>query len=542
MKSSSRTRTLERGRELLRQQAWSHAYSHLVAADRESPLDPEDLLDLATISRLLGKEETAGELLTRAHQGFLAQGEPQRAARCALWLGFLALFNTGPAQAGGWFSRAGRLLERQESCVEHGYLLLASGYRLISERDTEAAYKVFGQAVAIGERFVDRDLVALGLQAQGRALIRQGEIARGVSLLDEAMVAVTTGEVSPFMAGNIYCAVIDSCQETFDLGRAQEWTAALDQWCTSQPDIVPYRSHCMLQRAEIMQLRGAWSDALKEAQTACEKLAQPTPKPTLAGAYYRVAELHRLRGEFAQAEEAYRHAGHAQPGYARLRLAQGQVDVAISAIRRMAEEVHELGNRAKVLDAYVEIALESNDIADARASADELTKIAKKHGASLLQAMAARANGAVLLAEGDPRKALTALRHSWITWCKLEAPYEAARTRVWIAQACREQGDCDSADMELSSAREVFEQLGAVCELARLNSLPGKNPGADTGLTARETEVLRLVASGSTNRGIALKLKISEKTVARHLSNIFNKLDLNSRSAATAYAYEHDLV
>src|ERR1041385_1827391 len=355
MKSSTRTRMLERGRELLSEQAWSHAYSHLSAMDSESPLDPEDLFDLATVARLIGKEEAGTELLTRAHQGFLSRGESQRAARSALWLGFIALFNTGPAQAGGWFSRAGRLLETQAPCAEHGYLLLASGYRAIDERDTESACKIFIQAGEIGERFADRDLVALGLQGHGRALIRQGEIARGVSLLDEAMVAVTTGEVSAFIAGNIYCAVIDSCQETLDMGRAQEWTAALDQWCASQPDIVLYRSHCMLQRAEIMQLRGTWSDALKEAQSACEKLAYPTPRPTLAAAYYRVAELHRLRGEFAEAEEAYRHAGHTRPGYARLRLAQGQIDAAISAIRRMVDEVHELGNRAKVLEAYVEI-------------------------------------------------------------------------------------------------------------------------------------------------------------------------------------------
>jgi ATP/maltotriose-dependent transcriptional regulator MalT len=538
---------LERGRGLLHKQAWSAAFSQLSSADREEPLEPEDLLQLASAAYLIGKEADSVNLLARAHQDFLSRGQMQHAARCALRLGFIYLFNSERAQAGGWISRASRLLEGQRKCVEHGYLLLPVAYNSVREGRPEKAFKVFSEAEVIGNHFGDRDLVSMALQGQGRALIRQGEIARGLTLLDEAMVAVTSGEVSPLIAATIYCSVIDSCQETFDLGRAQEWTAALDQWYASQPDMVRYRGHCLLQRAEIMQHRGEWRSATEEAQQACEWLSQPTPKPILGAAFYRLAELHRLRGEFAEAEEAYRQASQwercARPGFAQLHLALGRVDAANSAIRRIIEEeAQEPGSRAKALEAYVEIMLAADDVSLARAGADELSKIAQRHGALFLLAMSARANASVLLAEGDPRNALAALRQSWTLWCELEMPYEAARVRVLIASACREQGDDASADVELAAARKVFQQLGAAYDLARLDALSRKNNGDEGPLTAREVQVLKLVASGTTNRGIAGKLKISEKTVARHLSNIFNKLDLNSRAAATAYAYQHKLV
>jgi ATP/maltotriose-dependent transcriptional regulator MalT len=354
-------------------------------------------------------------------------------------------------------------------------------------------------------------------------------------------------EVSPTIAGVVYCSVLESCRETFDLRRAQEWTTALNQWCASQPELVPYRGHCLLQRAELMQLSGAWAEALEEAGHACEKLSDPPPKPALGAAFYRMAELHRVRGEIAKAEDAYRQANQSgytvQPGFALLRMAQGQTDAAHATIRRLADEAQETGSRAKVLEARVEIALATSDVSEARAAADELKKIAARHGAPLLQAISACATGAVLLAEGDPRKALVALRRGWIGWCGLEAPYEAARARVLIALAYREQGDVDAAELELIAARNAFQKLGAAPDAARLERLAAKNTAKSVGpLTARELQVLRLAASGTTNRGIAGKLGISEKTVARHMSNMFVKLDLTSRAAATAYAYKHGLV
>ena len=380
----------------------------------------------------------------------------------------------------------------------------------------------------------------------GRCLIYAGEIAEGLRLLDEAMVAVTAREVSPIAVGDVYCTVIEACQELFDLRRVHEWTAALTRWCESQPDLVLYRGQCLVHRAEIMQLHGTWAEAMEEAVRACERL---TGQPAIGAAFYQRAELHRMRGELEEAEAAYRRANELgrepQPGLALLRLAQGQLGAADVAIRRVLDEADDPLSRARVLGPYVEIVLVGGDIAAARAAANELAAIATELNAPFLQALAASSVGAALLAAGDARAALSALRQSWTGWQKLDAPFEAARVRVLIGVACRALGDEDSAEMELDAASSVFRRLDAVPDLARAEELSRIAPTTATataGLTAREVQVLGLVAKGKTNRVIADDLFISEKTVARHVSNIFTKLGLSSRSAATAYAYEHDLV
>jgi DNA-binding CsgD family transcriptional regulator len=545
-RSITRVQALDRGRKSLLKHAWRAAFDHLSAADRESPLDPVDLVELSKAAHLIGRQVASQEILARAHQGFLSSGETNRAVRAAFWLGFVSLVSGEPAQASGWLSRAERLLDDQPDCVEKGYLLLPVGYRAVHSGEAKGAHRAFVQAAEIGERFGDSDLLAMARQGQGRALIRQGETARGVALLDEAMVAIRAGEVSPIVAGSVYCSLIDACSEIFDLRRAQEWTSALEQWCTSQPDLVPYRGHCLIRRAELMQLHGSWPDAVVESQHACEQFSQPNPRPEAGAAFYRLAELHRLRGQFADAEDAYRQASRLQripqPGLAQLRFDQGQIDAANMAIRRVLEELAGPAARATALDASVEIVLAAHDVSAARAAATELSEIARRFNAPLLHAMSDRALGAVFLAEGDAKTALVILRQSWTTWCELEAPYEAARVRVLIALACRELGDHDASDLELDAACETFQRLGAAPALACVEVLAQKkSPGAGS-LTEREVQVLKLVASGRTNRAIASKLGISEKTVARHLSNIFNKLDLSSRAAATAYAYQKQLV
>ena len=538
--------TLDRGRKSLQNQAWRAAFDQLSAADRDVPLEPVDLEQLSQAAHLIGEQNASVDLLARAHHGFLTRGETRRAARSAFWLGFISLVSGEPAQASGWLSRAERLLDDQPDCVEKGYLLLPAGYRAVHGGDARVAYRAFVEAAAVGERFSDSDLLTLARQGQGRALIRQGETARGVALLDEAMVAVRAGEVSAIVAGGVYCSLIDACSEIFDLRRAQEWTSALEQWCKSQPDLVPYRGHCLIRRAELMQLHGSWQDALAESQQACEQLSQPNPRPEAGAAFYRLAELYRLRGQFSEAEDSYRQASRLQrtpqPGLAQLRFAQGQHDAANVAIRRILEELVEPAARAGALDAYVEIVLAANDVPAARVAAGELSEIARRFNAPLLRAMSDRALGAVSLAADDAKAALPALRQSWITWSELEAPYEAARVRVLLALAYRELGDHDAADMELDAACQTFQRLGAAPALACVEALAQKKSPTAGSLTEREVQVLKLVASGRTNRAIASKLGISEKTVARHLSNIFNKLDLSSRAAATAYAYQKQLV
>ncbi len=527
---------------------WERSYQDLSASDRASRLSAADLEQFAMAAYLTGRDTEATDILARAHNAFVEGADDVRASRCAFWVAFILMNTGGAARASGWLARAQRLLdEGHHDAVERGYLLLPVALRQVGARDLATAATTFARAADIGERFGESDLVNLARQGQGRTLLGLGRAAEGVALLDEVMIAVTSGEVSPIVAGTIYCSVISACFDMFDMRRAQEWTDALNRWCTSHPDLVPYRGECLVHRAEIMLLHGGWRDALEEARRACDWLSRPSVRPPIGAAYYQLGELHRLRGDFSEAEDAYRAAGERgrapYPGLALLRLAQGQRDAAKAAICRVAEEVRDGRQRARVLAACVEIQLAAAEIALARKAAEELAAMATEAGSPFLHALSSHASGAVLLAEGEAAPALTALREACAGWRDLGAPYELARATVLIGLACRQLGDIDGAQMELRTAAGAFRQLGAKPDLARVEQLSAAaRPTASGPLTAREREVLALVASGKTNRAIAEVLSISEKTVARHLSNIFTKLDLSSRAAATAYAFKHHLI
>jgi DNA-binding CsgD family transcriptional regulator len=538
---------LERGRSAYAQQAWADAFKHLSAADKESPLGPDDLELIAIASYLTGNEAEWTTLMARAYQELLQGGDAARAARVAFWLG-LGLLDLGEVAGGtGWLARAERVIDDYgQDCVEQGYLLVPSALQHLEEGDAATAYDLFQQAAAIATRFGDPDLITLTTLGRGQSLIGLGETRSGSALLDETMIAVTAGEVSPIIVGVLYCAVIETFHQIFDLGRAQEWTASFSRWCEAQPDLVPFRGQCLVHRAEIMQLQGDWHDAMDEARRARDRFARPPVRPAIGMALYRLAELYRLRGEFTKAEEAYREGSRwgrrPQPGLSLLRLAQGRVEDADAAIRRGLEEAQDRASRSLLLAASVEVMLAAHDVPAARAAADELSELAAATSTPFLDAVAAQAGGAVSLAEGDVQAALAKLRTAWTAWRDLEAPYEAGRARVLIGLAYRELEANDDAEMELDAARWVFQQLGAATDLATVEGLLHSPSARANGLTEREIQVLTLVATGKTNRAIATDLVISEKTVARHMSNIFTKLGLSSRSAATAYAYEHDLV
>lgn len=476
--------------------SWANGFAELDAADRKAPLGVEDLERLAAAALLSGQEARVTELMVRTHNASLGAGDQERAALWATRLG-LFLLNAGqPAQAAGWIGRASRLLDDgRRDCVESGYLFSATALQSLRAGDVATAGAAFQRALEIGERFGDPDLLAMSRLGLGGWLIARGELEAGVALHDEIMVSVTAGEVSPVVAGIVYCAVIETCREVFDLRRAQEWTSALTRWCESQPGLVAFRGSCLIFRTEIMQLHGRWSEAMTEAEKARDLLLRPPAQPLAGAAFYELAELHRLRGEFAPADEMYRRAselGHApMSGLARMRLAQGHPGQAATAIRRERGEASTAAARAEVRPAFVEIMIATGDLDSARTGAGELEEIAARLDAPVLNALAGQARGSVLLAEGDPAGALPFLRRAAGLWRELDAPYEGARVRVLLARACGALGDTDTAAMDLDSARRVFKKLGALPDLAGI----ALRPKAASGLSGREVEKYPLRAA-----------------------------------------------
>jgi DNA-binding CsgD family transcriptional regulator len=516
--------------------AWTDAHASLVRADRQVGLSPADLELLATAAYMVGRDEEQQSALERAHRGYLQRGEPLAAVRCAFWLGVHLLLRREAARATGWFARAQRLLEREKGDhVEQGYLLVAADLQHTVRGDSAAAFAAAAAAADVAERFADSNLLALALMDQGRNLVRLGRVPEGLERLDEAMIEATTGELSPIVTGLVYCSVIDGCQEVHELRRASEWTAALSEWCDRQSGLVPFTGTCLIHRAELMQLRGEWRAALDDARLAGERFAQRANDVAAGQALYREGEILRLQGDLAAAERKYRAASRSgcepQPGLALLRLAQGRTEAASAAIEQVLAAAPGWVERARLLPAAIEIGLAAGDRERARTMLAELDEIATRRGSAMLRAQAAQARGAVRLADGDARGALIDSRQAWRLWQELEAPYEGARARVLVADACRTLGDDETAALEIDAAHAVFEQLGAARER-----------GTTGDLTERELQVLRLLAAGRSNKAIAAELVLSKRTVDRHVSNIFDKCRVSSRAAATAYAYEHGLI
>lgn len=517
--------------------------------------EASDFEQRAVAAYLSGNDDESAAAWEAAHRRHVEAGDPAEAACCSFWLGLCLLLRGQVAQAGGWLSRTEGIINAADvDCAAAGYLLIPGLLGALDEGDATAARDMAVRATEMGNRFDDADLRALGTLSHGQALVALRDTIAGTARLDEVMVSVTVGEVGPITSGIVYCAVILECMRLFDLSRASEWTAALSAWCDAQPDLVPYRGQCLVHRSQLQQAAGDWPGAVTTAALACQRLTDP-PHPALGLAYYQQAELHRLLGAFGQAEAEYRQANRSgyqpMPGLALLELARGDANAAAATAGRA---LHETGNpleRPALLAAAVVIFRATGDVAGARTAADELAEVAAGSTSEVLGAMAAQATGTVLLGEGDPSLALRHLRAAAAACQRLHMPYEVARTAVLLGLACAALGDWRSAALEFDNAHDIFTELGARPDLDRLRSLSA-GLGAPTeqqdvadgagSLSAREREVLALVAAGMTNREIATELVISLHTVGRHLENIFTKLGVTNRAAATAYAYQHDLL
>jgi DNA-binding CsgD family transcriptional regulator len=531
--------------------AWASAATTFAEAEQEDELSAEALERWGLAAFLAGREAESDAARERSHFAYLTAGDIDSAARVGHLLGVTLAIRGEGARAGGWFGRVQSLLD------EHGmaesvwrlYLGLSDGMQTLFSGKAAEAAAGFEQLLVAAERYPEHlDLHVLLRNGLGQCLVALGRFSEGLRLLDEVMVCVTTDDrVSPQWVGLMYCAIIEACRRCFDLRRAREWTDLLSRWCEQQSGLVPYRGQCLVHRAEVLQLHGSWPDATAEVEGVFRQLGED-PKDLAAGmAHYQRGELHRLRGDYDKAEQSYRQASRCgndpQPGLALMRVAQGQQEAALAALRRALDEATYRHDRLRLLPAYADVMLTAGDRQAAVAATTELRTVAAELDTPMLGATAAQLDGRIALADGQAAAGLKLLREALTTWQQIGAPYDAARARVHIATALRTLGDDDSADLELDAARWAFEQLGAapdvalVAKLARRAASPP--PG---GLTQREAQILGLVATGATNRGIADQLFLSEKTVARHVANIFLKLGVTSRSAATAYAYEHHLV
>ncbi len=531
---------LERARTTFARREWRHAYDAFIAADVVSGLDCDDLQRFATAAFLVGRDLEFHRLVERKFRLHCEAGRPAQAARDSFWLALTCLFRDEMGQSNGWIERGRRLIETVE-CVERGYLLLPEIELTLRSGDAATAHEMAAEVCALAERHQDADLLAASRHVQGRAAIQLGEVPRALALLDETMLAVSRQELSPIMTGLMYCSVIRACSEICELGRAREWTLALSRWCDDQLGLVAFTDSCMVHRAEVMRFQGAWQDALSEVIGICDRCAQGERIPP-AEAFYLQGEVHRLRGNFELADSAYRAASQRgfepQPGLALLRVAQGRKDAAAAAIRRLVAATQDRLQRARLLPAHVEIMLCIGDLEEAERACDELDALCALFGTDVMRALSAQARGETALRRGEAGAALPSLRRAFQLWDRLDFPYEAARVRVRIGEACRELGDEEACMLEDDAARTAFERLGAAGELLRLNS-PGRS-GCE--LSPRELEVLRLIAEGRTNKGVANSLGVSERTVDRHVSNILGKLNVPSRAAATAYAFTKQLL
>ena len=525
------------------ERAWAVAHRLLSRVPLHELADV-DLDRLAVTAYLIGEDDEAVATWEHAYKRHIDAGERAEAARCAFWSAFCLMMRGQMAHAGGWLSRGESVLGQDLDCPARGYLLIPAVLGALDSNDAAGARQLAEQVGEIAARFGDADLAAFSTLGHGQALLAMGNEANGLARLDEVMLAVSSGEVGPIVSGIVYCAVILECMKLFDLARAAEWTAALDEWCRAQPDLVPYRGQCLVHQSQLRQAAGDWSGAVATVAAACDRLSDP-PHPALGLAYYQEGELCRLRGDVDAAADAYRQASRAgyqpMPGLALLELQRGDAGSAAVSIERALQEAGQPFQRPGLLAAAVEIQIAAGNARAATDAAAELVSIADGSSSPVLRAMAAHATGAALYASSQTTEAMVHLRAAGAMWQRLNVPYEAARSAVLVGVGCAELGDNASAALEFDNARSTFELLGAGPDLRRVCELAGM-PAGEGVLSARELEVLRLVADGKTSREIASSLTISQHTVRRHLENTFSKLGVNSRAAAIAYAYEHHLL
>ncbi|WP_162453557.1 helix-turn-helix transcriptional regulator [Phytoactinopolyspora mesophila] len=536
---------IESAREAFHSHDWIGAYEAFTAAREQGPLSAQDCHALAESAWWLGKIDECLDGFEEAHRRYMDAGQPLPATRSAFYLALHALERGESARGSGWLTRVRRTLADVPDSAEHGYLLYFDMFAAMGEGDLDTATAHATRMDELARRCDDPNLAALSVVGRGRALVKRGQVRDGLALLDDAMLAAVSQRLDPLWAGSIYCHLMDACQELMDLRRAAEWTQAATQRFDDLPQANILPGICRVHRAQVLQVQGDWDRAEHEASRACVDMLH-VHVATAAEGHYEVGEIRRLRGDLAGAEQSFKRAHQLgrdpQPGLALLRLSEGRIDMATGSIRvALAAEATDRLKRARLCAAQVEITLAAGDVETARTATAELENIARIYDSAGLDASARNARGLVSLAEGEPGQALSSLRVALLSWQELDARYDAARTRLLLAEAYRALGDEGAAHLELEAARDAFNRLGAPMDVP-FTTETGSGSALPGGLTNREVEVLRLVATGRSNKEIAAELVLSERTVHRHLSNILGKLGVSSRAGATGFAYDHGLV
>ncbi len=525
---------------------WQAAYdatSAVEATEIDLAGEADRLELLAEAAWWLGRLDECIAAREGAYVRYDELGERRRAGLCAVWLYEHYCFKARPAIAGGWLRRARHTLEDAPDSVEYGALRLREAEAAHGRGELQASADAAREVVELGRRLRSPDLEAEALQTLGRVLIDAGDPTEGLATLDEAMLFAVEGRLRPYSTGKVYCSLISACEALGDLRRAAEWSEATTAWAEQHP-LAVFPGLCRVHLASSLRSRGEWEKAEEQAVRACAELATLNVTNAAAG-YAEIGEIRRRIGDLDGAEDAFREAeqlnGQPQPGLALLRLAQGNVDAAVAIITRALDDItwDRLG-RARLLPARAQVAIAATDLPGAAAALDELESIATEYASPALTAAALSTRGRVQLASND-RSACVTLRHAAECWQELGVPHEVATARMLQGAACARAGDHDGAAASFVTARALFEQLGATLDLLNLRDITSPILELPAGLTAREAEVLRLVAAGLTNKQIAAELSLSEKTVARHLSNIFTKTNVSTRSAATAFAFQHDI-
>lgn len=545
---------LARARAFRASYAWRQACDEFRAAGGPAGLGAEDLECFAECAQIVGFRDEAIAALVRAFEERAAHGQVRPAVASAFWLWQAYRLNGEDAQANGWLARA-RELGPDDAGDEPGWLLITAAYYRMGAGAYDDAVTLLARARDGAARMHDADQLAFATLLTGRALVLSGRFRDGLDLLDDGMLRVLAGQTTPRATSLLFCAAIGTCEmEVHDVARVREWSAALGSWLDKVPPFGgPFYGHCLTYHAVHLRLAGKWAAALAQLEVACRSLAEGAGLRFMGHARYELGESHRLLGDFPAAVEAYRAAaftgGPTQPGLALLRLALGDVPAAAAGTRRALGESVGPAARVEVLPAAVTVLLAAEAAAEAEAAAAELGSLAEHFASDSVRAAHARALGEVALAQEDWQKALPVLRQAAGLWRGLDVPYETAQCSVLLATAYRGVEDDEAADLELESAREAFERLGARHDqlmvqgmLRHSDVLQHPDVPGQHGLSPREVEVLRLIVHGLTNRAIGTELFLSERTVQRHVSNIFDKLGVTSRTQAATHALELGII